>query len=512
MRFLAHYAALLIVAGPAVAQQSLPDSPRLIRTIDAAGKPGRAVVFADQGRLLATVTTAGVECWRLADGTKVHTWPGSIVAIAASADGKTLAALDARDDVHLLDPIDRKEVATFRFTGAALVPDDGNLDTAVLAFSPDGKKLAVGCRKDIEIWDLADRSFSQRFGPGWGQRLGAIDFLPDSSRVARTGFPTYAVAIWDTTAKRNVGTFRGTNYIRAGRLSPDGDTFAAGIDLAGSISIVQFLRENRRIDLSVRVSASVNSVAFSRDGGIVAVRSLDGKVRLIHRKSLQPLAAFDVAEIGKDARSAGLTFSPSGRELALDEGDRLRVWDIGDRRQQMDAFEKLTKERLESLWDELAGSFDVNDDWIDVPPVHQLVGVPEQAIPLLAAKLRPVASVDPTVMERLFAELDDDVFGVRERATKSLIEYGGLGRTFLADRLRAGVSLEQKLRIERILESTSRVTGRGKMREYRAIWIAWMIGTPAAIELIRVWAGGDPDAYLTLEARSAVLRLPKKGD
>ena len=487
----------------------LPDGIRLLRTIDAKGKPGRDIVFVDRGRQLATITAAGVECWNLAAGTQVHAWPGVFQALAASPDGTTIAALDDQDDVHLFDVATHRERWKIRFTGDALAPADGPLDTAILSFSPDGKRLAVACRKDIEIWDVASQSFSQRFGPGWGARLGVVDFFPDSRRVARTGFPTYAVAIWDTDSHRNVGTFRGARYLRAGRLAPDGDAFAAGVDVGGGVHVVQFLREGTRFDLSVRVSGLVNSVAFSPDSRVVACRSIDGKLLLIHRKSLQAVDSLNVAKIGDEARPLGLAFSPSGAQLAADEGDRIAVWDLADWRKKLPAFEKLTPNRLESVWKELARPADDVDEWIDVPAVRQLVGVPDQAIPLLTAKQRPAPPVDPKIVLQLIAELDDDRFNVRERATRMLIDFDGAGKTILAERLKAGATLEQKRRIETILGATSRSTLSRHIREYRAVWIAWMIGSPAAIELLRSWAGGDRDAFLTAEAQGGLLRLQR---
>jgi hypothetical protein len=500
----------LFLAAPAFAQEpggALPAGIRLLRTIDAKGNPGRAVVFVDKGRQLATVTDAGVECRKFADGTQVHAWPGVFQAIAASPDGAAIAALDDQDDVHLFDVASHRELWKFRFTGEALAPAEGTPDTAILTFSPSGKLLAVACRKDIEIWDVASQSFVERFGPGWRARLGIVDFFPDNRRIARTGFPTFAVAIWDTTSRRNVGTYRGAKQIRAGRLAPDGDAFAAGVDLGGGANAIQFLREGTRFDLSVRVSGLVNGIVFSPDNRVIACRCVDGKLHLIHRKSLQPIDALAVAKVDADARPLGLAFSPGGLQLAADDGNRIAVWDLADWHSKLAGFEKLPADRLESVWKDLAHPADEIEEWIDVPAVHQLVGVPDQAIPLLAAKLRPASSVDPKIVQKLIAELDDESFNVRERATRTLIEFDGKGKSILVDRLKSGVTLEQKRRIEMIVEATNRGVMSRHIREYRAVWIAWMIRTPAAIELLRSWAGGDRDALLTTEAQGGLVRL-----
>ena len=501
---------ILFLVAPLFAQEKpvkLPEGIRRLPAITARTKPVGAIVFADKGRQLAAIAAAGLETWDVATAERLHTWPGAFLAIAASPDGSLIAALDDKDDVHLFDVLSHREEGKLRFTGAAVAPHDGPCDTAILSFSPNGKLLAVGCRKDIEIWYVESRTFSHRLGTGWGSRLGVVDFFPDSERIVRTGFPTYAAAIWSVKTKDNVGTLLGSKYMRSGRLAPDGSAFATGIDFGESTGVVRFLSSDGRLNLGIHVAAPVNSIAFSPDSRVVAARTIDGKLRLIHRKSLQAVDAIEVAKVAEDVRPLGLAFSPSGEYLAADEGERIVIWDVGEWRKKLAGYEKLTPERLESTWEDLSRWFEDGDEWIDVAPLRQLVGVPDQAIPLLSEKLRPASPADPAVVGRLIVELDDESFNVRERASRQLVELDLAAKTLLVDRLKKGVTLEQKRRIETILDSLGRGKNPHRLREYRAVWIACMVGSRAALELLEVWAGGAPDAFLTAEAKEALRRL-----
>jgi len=75
-----------------------------------------------------------------------------------------------------------------------------------LAFSPDGKRLAVGCgqpRADLNgalaVWDLADWSETRRW-PGKGGMLGSVAFSPDGKRLVG-GWYSGAVEFRNPSAK-----------------------------------------------------------------------------------------------------------------------------------------------------------------------------------------------------------------------------------------------------------------------------------------------------------------------
>ena len=79
----------------------------------------------------------------------------------------------------------------------------------------------------------------------------------------------------------------------------------------------------------------VNSIAFSPDSRVVAVRSIDGKIQLIHRKSLQTVGAIEVAAVDGKVGPLGLAFAPGGVRLAVDQEDRITIWDVADRQKKL---------------------------------------------------------------------------------------------------------------------------------------------------------------------------------
>ena len=56
--------------------------------------------------------------------------------------------------------------------------------------------------------------------------------------------------------------------------------------------------------------------------------------------------------------------------------------------------------------------------------IAALAGDPKGTTALLAERLKPVAIANPAALDRIFRELDDKAFAVRERATRELAELG----------------------------------------------------------------------------------------
>ncbi len=114
-------------------------------------------------------------------------------------------------------------------------------------------------------------------------------------------------------------------------------------------------------------------------------------------------------------------------------------------------------------------------------------------------------------MKALIADLDNNDFATRERATADLKEHGPVAAAALREVVAKSSSLEARRRAEDILrEMEKAVTPPGKLRALRAVevleWIASKEARGRLLELTK----GAPDARLTQEAKASLERLAKR--
>jgi RNA polymerase sigma factor (sigma-70 family) len=142
-------------------------------------------------------------------------YPGGGVALAFSPDGKSLAVSLADDRVVLLD------VAT----GAEFLALPLQEHPAELAYSPDGKLLAVGTAGGaIQLWELATGK-EVRWLAGHQGSVSCLAFSVDGRRLASGGWDT-TVLTWDVLNP-------GGKLPAAGKLT-DKELEARWADLAGA--------------------------------------------------------------------------------------------------------------------------------------------------------------------------------------------------------------------------------------------------------------------------------------
>jgi hypothetical protein len=113
-------------------------------------------------------------------------------------------------------------------------------------------------------------------------------------------------------------------------------------------------------------------------------------------------------------------------------------------------------------------------------------------------------------LAQLIADLDDNRFAVRQRASAELAKLGELAGPALEQVLKDRPSLEVQNRVERLLEKLSNQTlSPEALRALRAVEVLEKAGTPHARKLLEAIAGGAPGAQLTEDALLAVRRLGK---
>jgi WD40 repeat protein len=146
-----------------------------------------------------------------------------------------------------------------------------------VGFSPDGRYLSTG----EALWDA--RTGKAVFPIG--QATGVVAFSPDGRRLAITGrelgFQNKLVRVWDVQADRLLLALRGhTDEIRGVTWSPDGKRLAtASDDKTVRVWDAQTGQETLVLQGPIQGHArGVTGVAFSPDGSRLSSASRDGIV------------------------------------------------------------------------------------------------------------------------------------------------------------------------------------------------------------------------------------------
>jgi WD40 repeat protein/beta-lactamase regulating signal transducer with metallopeptidase domain len=170
---------------------------RPLRTLGPLAGPVRALALAPDGRRLAVAAGANgthqVKFWDAADGREVGALAGldrEVLAVSFSADGLTLATVQAGGALRLWDLAARKERSR-REVG----------DARLAAFSRDGTRLAVAVPgAEVRVWDAAA-------GRELAVLVGHADSVTDlafaaDARTLVSAASDGAVKFWDLPAKR----------------------------------------------------------------------------------------------------------------------------------------------------------------------------------------------------------------------------------------------------------------------------------------------------------------------
>jgi WD40 repeat protein len=157
------------------------------------------------------------------------------------------------------------------------------LPLSAVAFSPDGKTLAVGGYREVLLWDLAAGKLAKRIGAGQiGNMVQAVLFSKDGKSLAESeGIPCAAgaVKLFDLQSGQVAMDFHEPKgVVFALDLSPDGKLLAAGCSDAATY--VWSLPDKKLVTTLKDQSLAVSSVSFAPNGKYLATASLDKTVEV----------------------------------------------------------------------------------------------------------------------------------------------------------------------------------------------------------------------------------------
>jgi len=285
----------------------------------------QCVAYSPDGRLVAAGSTnrgkdpdSELWVWEVATGREIlnRVRPGpDLMSLQFSPDGKWLAA------GHLLVGDGSKVPCLCRLwnvaTGEEVAAFPARSSIGGVAFSPDGKRLALAGKDMVELWDVqarkAVRVLRPRFSPQFARSLA---YSPDGQRIA-VAYSDNTIQVWGPETHQPDVIIQGKASAYGLAFSPDSCRLAAAND-------------NRSVTLwDAATGAELSTfrghtvwalaVAFSPDGQRLVSSAADGTVKVWDATTSNPLVLREAA--------LRLALSADGQRLAAVDGrDTLRLW------------------------------------------------------------------------------------------------------------------------------------------------------------------------------------------
>jgi WD40 repeat protein/DNA-binding SARP family transcriptional activator len=299
---------------------------------DALSPDGRTLAVLDDNGFISLIDTKTLRLLRkpFSAGTDETTGfgasavPGSIHALAFSPDGRTLAVGGSKSGATTT-PSNLALVDTRSGRIRTHVESAATVLTADVVFSPDGKTILTG--ESGNVVGVRPEAIVARSAAD-GHVLAKSSFIPQGRLIGFTAGGR-ALLVTSGNSRSLLLDPRGFKAMRtfpiggAAALSPSRSTAAFGQD-DGTVTLLD-LRTGQTHRMATRASGAVLSVVFSPDGKTVATTADDGSVALWDVATGAELQAF----LGHSSAAVTAAFSPDGHTLYSASSDTtVIVWDV----------------------------------------------------------------------------------------------------------------------------------------------------------------------------------------
>ena len=298
-------------------------------------------VWSPLGSRIASQEYGAVNVWDAASGELLRSFeesstvmrPFNLSNVRWSPDGTRLAVLQFDGALKVWRVEDGEEISAFQAHG----PIPGPLASR-LVWSPDGSLLATYANDslvklwDTEEWELVHALENEtNIRVGTGSPIDGVAFSPDGKRIAVA--QPYSLRVWDTETGRqllewNVSPENPPYVPHFGSItdvafSPQG-RYLASVGQDHTAKVWDIETGTQLLDIDIFLN-DVLTVDWSPDGGQFATAGADGRAIVWDRSTGQEVVRFEGHRHGT---VLSLDYSPDGAEIVTSGRDgSVRAWD-----------------------------------------------------------------------------------------------------------------------------------------------------------------------------------------